>query len=128
MSLVIQEKRTNSEILLHNFTLCVSTGVFESRTLSSICILLTLAIGYSVIIALTGLPIGYSVIVALTGLPKGYSVIVALTGLPVGYSVMAILLLHRLMELTIIFPPANQMEVVFNWKDEQFHILTAVKQ
>ena len=32
------KKWTNSEILRHNFTLRVSTGVFESRTLSSIYI------------------------------------------------------------------------------------------
>jgi len=40
--LVIQEKQTNSEILHHNFTPRISTGVFDSKTLSSIYKLSTL--------------------------------------------------------------------------------------
>ena len=37
-SLIVQRKRANSEVLHHNFMIRPSTGVYESRTLSSVYI------------------------------------------------------------------------------------------
>ena len=37
-SLIIQRKRANPEVLRYNFTICPSTGVYESRILSSVYI------------------------------------------------------------------------------------------